>query len=86
VDEESDVGSSMRASVLSRSLPMRQFSNTSSFRNRENGLSSSASSVRSVVRSTSESYASATSGNTIGGGRRNHPPSNGGMSPAKMIV
>jgi hypothetical protein len=36
------------------------------------------------VRGTSESYASAMSGSTIGG--RRNPQSNGGMSPAKMIV
>ena len=79
------MASSMRVSVLSRSLPMRQTSTTtSSFRDRENGLSSSASSVKSAVRSTSESYLSAMSGSTIGG--RRNPQSNGGMSPAKMIV
>ena len=80
------MASSMRVSVLSRSLPMRQTSTgtaVSSLRDRDNGLTSSASSVRSAVRTSSESYASAMSGNTIGGsGMR----SNGGMSPAKMIV
>ena len=76
----------MRVSVLSPSLPMRQTSTTttSSFRDRENGLPSSASSVKSAVRSTWESYLSAMSGSTIGG--RRNPQSNGGVSPAKMIV
>jgi hypothetical protein len=81
------MASSMRVSVLSRSLPTRQTSTgttatTTSFRDRDNGLSSSASSLRSVVRTSSDSYASAMSGNTIGGVRS----SNGGMSPARMIV
>ena len=82
------MASSMRVSVLSRSLPTRQTSTgttattTTSFRDRDNGLSSSASSLRSAVRSSSDSYASAMSGNTIGGVRS----SNGGMSPARMIV
>jgi len=75
----------MRVSVLSGSLPMRQSSanttttTTTSFRDRDNGLASSASSARSAVRRSSDSYASAMSGNTL---RR----SNGGMSPARMIV
>ena len=52
VDAESDVGSSMRVSMLSRNLPMRQTSTTTtSFRDCENGLLSSASSVKSAVRS-----------------------------------
>ena len=85
VDAESDIASSMRVSVLSGSLPMRQSSanttttTTTSFRDRDNGLASSASSARSAVRRSSDSYASAMSGNTL---RR----SNGGMSPARMIV
>ena len=87
VDTESDIASSMRVSVLSRSLPMRQTSTgttTTSFRDRENGLLSSASSVRSVIRSSSDSYASAMSSSTIGTGTVRS--SNGGMSPARMIV
>ena len=87
VDTESDIASSMRVSVLSRSLPMRQTSTgttTTSFRDRENGLLSSASSVRSVIRSSSDSYASAVSSSTIGTGAVRS--SNGGMSPARMIV
>ena len=91
VDNESDMASSMRVSVLSRSLPMRQTStgtststahtNASSFRDRERengGLSSSASSMKSVIRSSSDSFASAMSSSTIG--------ARGGMSPARMIV
>ena len=57
---------------------------TPSFRDRENGSPSSTSSIKSAVRSTSESYLSAMSGSAIGG--RRNPQSNGGMSPAKMIV
>jgi hypothetical protein len=88
VDTESDVASSMRVSVLSRSLSTRQTSTgttATSFRDRENGLSSSASSVRSVIRSSWDSYASAMmSSGTIGAGAMRSP--NGGMSPAGMIV
>ena len=82
VDVESDVASSMRVSVLSRSMRQNSSSTTTTTtKDRDNGLASSASSVRSVVRSSSESYASAMSGNTVGGSRLN-----GGMSAAKMIV
>ncbi|KAF8155388.1 hypothetical protein B0H34DRAFT_798582 [Crassisporium funariophilum] len=98
VDAESDVASSMRVSVLSRSLPMRQHSTiTASSRESREGslLSSSASSVRSA-RSTA-SFASAASGSTVGlgsGARASSASVNavgvsasgGGMSPAKMIA
>ena len=88
VDTESDMASSMRVSVLSRSLPTRQTSTgttATSFRDRENGLSSSASSVRSVIRN-SDSYASAMSNSTVSVGAGAMRSSNGGLSPAKMIV
>jgi hypothetical protein len=71
VDTESYVASSMRVSVLSRSLSTRQTSTgttATSFRDRENGLLSSANSVRSVIRNSSDSYASAMSSGTIGAG------------------
>ena len=91
VDVESDMASSMRVSVLSRSLPSRQNSATttttgSSTTTRDNG--SSASSVRSAVRSSADSFASALSGNTIGATTTRHSRTNGGggMSPAKRIV
>jgi hypothetical protein len=90
VDTESDIASSMRVSVLSRSLPLRQTSTgttNTSLRDRENGgLLSAASSIRSVVRSSSESYASATSSSTIGAMRSSNGGGGGGMSPARMIV
>jgi hypothetical protein len=85
VDVESDIASIMCVSVLSRSLPMRQTSTgttgTISFHDRDNGLASSASSVRNTGRSSSDSYASAMSGNTL-----RQVQSNGGMSLAKMII
>jgi hypothetical protein len=92
VDTESDIASSMRVSVLSRSLPMRQTSTgttttNTSFRDRENGgLSSSASSVQSVIRSPSNSYASAMSSSTVGAAGAMRSSNEGGMSPAMMIV
>ena len=98
VDNESDMASSMRVSVLSRSFPMRQTSTgtststantntSSSFHGceRENGgLSSSASSLKSVIRSSSDSFASAMSSSTIGAMRGGG--GGGGMSPVRMIV
>ena len=98
MDTESDIASSMRVSVLSRTIPTRQTStgttstaitgnnNTSASRDRENGgLMSSSSSIRSVIRSSSDSYASAKSNSTIGAGGGT-TRGGGGMSPARMIV
>ena len=93
VDNESDIASSMRVSVLSRSRPFRQPStgtsstantNSPSIRDRDREVGSSASSIRSVVRSSAESYASAISNSTVGAMRAGGGGT--GMSPARMIV
>ncbi|KAF8808337.1 hypothetical protein BYT27DRAFT_7337833 [Phlegmacium glaucopus] len=57
-------------------------SSTTSFRDRENGLvASSANSVRSAVQSSSDSYVSAMSSNTL-----RHSQSNAGVSPAGVVI
>lgn len=60
---------------------------STSFRDCDHGLSSFSSSVRSVVRSSSDSFASGTSSITIGPMRHSHSNrGRGGMSPARAIV
>ena len=49
VDTESDVASSIRVGMLSRSMRQNSTSTAATTKDRDNGLASSASSVRSVV-------------------------------------
>ncbi|KAF8954514.1 hypothetical protein BDZ97DRAFT_1928178 [Flammula alnicola] len=79
VDAESDVASSMRVSVLSRSVHTRP--GTSANHERD-GAGSSASSVRSVARSTT-SVASTASTSTVSAAPH---VNTGGMSPARRIA
>ena len=91
------MASSMRVSVLSRTRPLRHPStgtstaantNAPSIRDRDREVGSSASSIRSVVRSSTESYASAISTSTVGAmrGGGGGAAAATGMSPARMIV
>ena len=83
IDAESEAASSMRASVLSRSLALREHASSASMARDDRNISS-ASSVRSVARSTvSRATTSTVPASQI---RRSGKGQDGGISPAKRLA
>jgi hypothetical protein len=86
VDADSEAASSMRVSVLSRSLALREQPSSASMASRDAGLASSRSSVKSVARSTTSRVTTSTVSATPQANKRARKVGPSTISPARRFA
>jgi len=86
VDADSEAASSMRVSVLSRSLALREQPSSTSMASRDTGLASSRSSIKSIARSTTSRVTTSTVSLTPQANKRARKVDPTTISPARRFV
>jgi len=86
VDADSEAASSMRVSVLSRSLALREQPSSTSMVSRDTGLASSKNSVKSIARSTTSRVTTSTLSPTPQASKRARKVEPTTISPARRFV